>query len=151
MHVGIERPLPVIQGDVVEVLVVALVGRVVDQDIETVQFAGHAVYERSRLCRVTDVAGYQHGFAPGLFDLLLHMAGVVLLAIEECDGNVGAFARESDRHRRADTAVTAGDQCLLALQQAMPAITVLAVVRRGCICAVLPGKDCCWAGNGGRG
>lgn len=57
------------------------------------------------------------------------MAGVVLLAIEERDGDIGALARESDGHRCADAAVTAGDQCLFALQLAMAAIAVLAVVR----------------------
>jgi len=128
MHIGIERLSPVVQGDVVEGFVVALIRGVIDQDVQAPKFASDLLDERFSLGVVADVAGAQDGLLARLFYEGPNAGGILLLALKERDSHIGAFPGVGNGYCRTNTAVAAGNQRFLAFQHAVTNVAVLTVV-----------------------
>jgi hypothetical protein len=80
--------------------------------------------------RMLDVTRHQHDFAPGRLDQALGHLGVLVL-VEIGDQQIRAFAGIGDGDRSPDAAVTARDDCLLALEPLGALVGLFAVVGHG--------------------
>lgn len=69
--------------------------------------------DRVAVCPVGQVAGDQHAFAAGFFDVARDVFGIVVL-VEVGDQHVGALSGERDRYGAADSALTTADDRPLA-------------------------------------
>src|SRR5438477_597848 len=117
----------------------ALVGGVVDEDVDAPEFAGRLLRQRLARAIGIEIPGREQGAAPRRLDREPGHVRVLVLR-EIGDDDVGAFAREGQRHRAADPAVRAGDEGYLVLQPAEPAIRRFPVIRAGIHLALLAGK-----------
>ncbi len=130
VDIDLEREVPFLLADVLELLEAGLMRRVVDKNIDAAEFADRLVHDRPAMRGVLDVAREQDGFAAGVLDQALALLGVLMLA-EIGDQHVGALARERDGHRAADAAIAAGDDRFLAGQAPRAFVRLLAVVGDG--------------------
>src|SRR5690606_117828 len=128
-HVRPERLLELLVGDVLERVLVVLLGGVVDEHVEATELRDDLLDGLLAEPRVSDVALDQQR-APALgLDVALHLLGVLVL-LEVEDRHVGALLREVDRHGAADAAVAAGDRRDLALELAAGPVGLALVARR---------------------
>jgi hypothetical protein len=107
-----------------------LKGRVIYEDVEAAEVGSGACDESLAVTLVADISSDGEGSASRLFD---HPHGLlrVRMLVEVRDQNVGPLARERERYGAPDAAVPAGDERRLALQAAVPAVALLAVVGPG--------------------
>jgi len=107
-HVGAQRFVEALVGDVLDRGGMQLERRIVGQHVETAEGVDRLLDRRAAECARLDVAFYQDAAATFLFDMLARDLGV--LRFTEIDhGDVGAFAREQHGDRAADSRVGAGD------------------------------------------
>ena len=113
--IGAEGLLPLLFADVFQAFLRMLFGRVIDQNVELAELGPRLVDNLAADFAIGHIAGEGQALAALLFD---HAAGFVsvLVLIEIENRHIGAFASEQHRHRAANTAVAAGDDCNLALQ-----------------------------------
>jgi hypothetical protein len=128
MDVHLEGQLPLLVGNILDRLERRLMGRVVDEDVDTAEFLDRLVDDRPAMGRVLDIAPHEHRLAARLLDHTLGILGVLILG-EIGDQEIGALAGIGDRDCPADAAVAAGDHRLLAGKPARSAIGTLAVIR----------------------
>ena len=114
-NVGLERPLQLRFGDVADVLVGMLLAGIVDEHVEPPELVDGFLDRALAETLVADVAGNGDRPASFLFDNVLGLGGIVVLAQVQ-DGDVGAFAREQGADRAANAAVAAGDDGDLAVE-----------------------------------
>jgi len=127
VDIDLERQVPFLLADVLELLEAGLMGRVVDKNIDAAELADRLVHDRPAMRGVLDVAREQDGFAAGVLDQALGLIGILMLA-EIGDQHVGTLARKRQRHRAADAAVAAGDDRLPAGQPPRAFVGLLAVI-----------------------
>jgi len=88
-----------------------LVRGIIHQDVQAAELAHGPVDQAPAILFVGKIAGQRKYAASGF----LHQADCLLRILfffgQVADREVRAFARVSDRHRFADAAVGAGDQC----------------------------------------
>src|SRR6185369_3277653 len=119
--VGLEGPLELLFGNVLDLLVRMLLPGIVDEDVEAAELVHHLLHGFLAEILVADVAGNRDRLAPFLLDDLLRELGVVVLAEVE-DGDVGPLAGEEGGDGAADAAVSTGDQRHLVLQSSRAAV-----------------------------
>ena len=102
--------------------------RIVDEDVEPAELLLRVLDEPAAEAFVADVARQRDALAPGLLDELDHLPRIGFFLRQIIDRDIGAFARESDRHGAADAGIAARDQRLAALQAPRAAIARLAVI-----------------------
>src|SRR5262249_22506978 len=122
-----EGQVPFLGADVVQALVGALDGGVVDENVETAELLERALHQPPAMPRIGDVARYPYRPPARLLDPAGGLCGIlVLLAVG--DQHIGALAGEGDGDRTADAGIAAGDDGRLAMQPAAAAIALLAVI-----------------------
>jgi len=99
------------------------------QDVESAEAAHHFRHHLAAVRGVLDIAGHAQAFHARLLDPARGLVGIgVFHAGHVAQRDVGAFAREGDRHRAADAAVRAGDERLASLQPAVTFVGLLTMV-----------------------
>jgi hypothetical protein len=109
VDVDAEGAVPLLCGDVLDVLVGALEGGVVDEDVELAELGDAALDDESAVLLVPDVAGGEHDAAAGLLDPARGLAGVVLLLGQVGDQNISPLADKGYSYCAADAGIAAGD------------------------------------------
>ncbi len=117
--VGLEGVVPLFVGDLFQRLAGHLVGGVVHEDVDLAERFYGGGDDVPAVLGIGDVAADEDGFAARLLDEPGRVLGVAVL-VEVGDEHVSAFAGESDGHRPADAAVTAGDDAALPASRSWP-------------------------------
>jgi hypothetical protein len=86
-----------------------LIGGIVHQNIQPPKFLQRSVNHFNAVPLVPNIARQPQRAAPSAFHLLDGSHGVLLLAGQIADGNIGALARVCNRHRLAYPAVRSGN------------------------------------------
>ena len=135
MDVHLERQFPFLVADVVDRFEAGLMGRVVDEDIDTAKLRYGFCDDGAALTGVLYVAGKQNGLSAGFRHHPLGLPGVVML-VEIGNQNVSSFSRVGDGDGAADATIATGDNGLLAFEAAAALIERFAMVggrvHRGC-------------------
>jgi hypothetical protein len=113
VDVDAEGKLPLLVADVADIGEGCLVGGIVDEDVDTTEFADRRVYDLPAVLGRLDVARCENSLAARFLDPLLRFLRVLIL-VEIGNKHIRAFASIGDRHGPADSAVGAGDDRLLA-------------------------------------
>ena len=87
-----------------------LVGGVVDEYVETPELVDRRLDRLLAKAGVAHVAGDKQCIAAGLLDRRARFLRIRLFLGEVHERHVGALPREHQRHRPADTRITAGDE-----------------------------------------
>src|ERR1051326_7779549 len=102
-------------------------GGIVDENVDSAEFANRLINQRSAMRCGLDVARHQHSLAARLLHPTLRFAGVGLF-VEIRDQDVGTFPRIGNCHSATDAAVGSRDDRLLAGQLGRAAVASLAMV-----------------------
>ena len=124
--IGAEGALDLPGVDLADVLGLVLLGRVIDQNIETTELP-HGLLDRiAAKFLVADVAGHLDRAAALLLDRRDGLIGVLVL-LQVNDGDLGAFPRHRHRDRPADAGIATCDQRHLVVEPATTGIFRLIV------------------------
>ena len=128
VKIGLDGPVEMLVGQLLEAVDVLLEGGVVDEDVELAEFLDGLLDRVLAEFGVGDIAGEENAAAAFLLDSLLGLLGVLVL-VEIGERDVGALAREEHRDRAADAGIAAGDQRHL-VEKLLRALVVRGVVHR---------------------
>ena len=128
VKIGLDGPVEMLVGQLLEAVDVLLEGGVVDEDVELAELVDRLLDRVLAEFGVGDVAGEQDAAAAFLLDGLLGLLRVLVL-VEIGERDVGAFACEEHRDRPADAGIAAGDERHL-VEKLLRALVVRGVVHR---------------------
>jgi hypothetical protein len=118
VDVGSKGELPLLLGEILDVLNHVLVGGVVDEDVDGTHLLKSEVDDLLAVLLLLEVDLDQVALAAVCLDLLLGLLCVLLLDLEVGNQAVGALHGVQDGDGATDTGVTSGDDGLLALKLA---------------------------------
>jgi hypothetical protein len=140
VDVGLERRVELLGGELLDGVVCALEGGVVDENIERAELRERAIDQRVAVSFVANVAGGEDRFAAGFCHPFRGLARVVLFLRQVTQKHVGPLARECNRDSPADAAVPTGDERGAIGETAQSSVTGLAVIRLRRHLRVRPGR-----------
>jgi hypothetical protein len=131
VDVDAKGAVPLFGGNIFDLLVRALEGGVVDQDVELPELGHGALDHALAVLLIRDVTRDKHDAAAGLLNPPRGLPGIVFLLGQVGDQDIGTFPRECDGDRPTDSGVPAGDDRGAALELARAFVRLFAMVRRG--------------------
>src|SRR5688572_25694768 len=102
VNVRAERAIELLVGNLLDRLLMLLIGGVVDKDIQSAKFLDRSPDRFRAELRTLDVARNQQCAASFGLDGLQRRPGVRFLDRQIYNGDIGAFAREQNGNRAAD-------------------------------------------------
>lgn len=118
VNVGVEGELPLLLGEILDVLDHVLVGGIVDKDVDGAHLLESGVDNLLAVLLLLEVDLEQVALAAVCLDLLLGDLCILLLDLEIGDQAVGTLHGVQDGNGATNTGVTSGDDGLLALELA---------------------------------